>query len=100
MTEPRTRTRRIRNVGVDLQDTEENRPIIEAIERDNPNADVLRMPGMVKITVPGHLVIRRTTVEDLLGREWETHEFQMSIISYVGHIAEWDEDEILIKWEH
>ncbi|MBS4730318.1 MmoB/DmpM family protein [Mycobacterium sp. SM1] len=95
-----TRTRRVRPVGVDLQDTEDNRVIIDAIERDNPGADVLRMPGLVKITSPGHLVIRRSTVEELLGRPWETHEFQLAIVSYVGHIAEWDEDEILIKWEH
>lgn len=93
------RTRRIRNVGVDLQDTDEARPIVDAIERDNPEAEVRRMPGMLKITAPGHLVIQRTTVEELLGRPWETHEFQMAIISLVGNIAEWDEDEILIKWD-
>ncbi|ASW96789.1 monooxygenase [Mycobacterium intracellulare] len=93
------RTRRIRNVGVDLQDTDEARPLVDAIERDNPDAEVRRMPGMLKITVAGHLVIRRTTVEELLGRPWETHEFQMAIISLVGNIAEWDEDEILIKWD-
>lgn len=91
---------RVRNVGVDLQDTDETRSIVEAIERDNPEANIRRMPGMVKVSVPGRLVIRRGTVEELLGREWETHEFQLAIISLVGHIAEWDEDEILIKWEH
>lgn len=94
------RTPRVRNVGVDLQDTDETRPIIEAIEEDNPGAEIWRMPGMVKITVAGHLVIRRTTVERLLGGPWDTNEFQMVIISLVGNIAEWDEDEILIKWEH
>jgi phenol hydroxylase P2 protein len=92
--------RRPRLVGVDLQDTEENRPIIDAIEQDNPDANLIRMPGMVKLQKVGRLVIRRTTVEEILGREWETHEFQLSIISYVGNISEWDEDQIVIEWEH
>jgi len=58
------------------------------------------MPGMLKVQVPREMVVRRTTVEEILGREWDTNEFQLSIISLVGNIAEWDEDEILIKWEH
>jgi phenol hydroxylase P2 protein len=58
------------------------------------------MPGMVKVLVPHEMIIRRTTVEEILGREWDTQEFQLSIISLVGNISEWDEDEIRIKWEH
>ena len=91
---------RVRNVGVDMQDNDETRPIIEAIERDNPEVAVRRMPGMIKLLVPREMVIQRTTVEEILGREWDTNEFQLSIISLVGNISEWDEDEILIKWEH
>ena len=94
------RPARVRKVGVDLQDTDLSRPLVDAIERDNPEATVRRMPGLVKISTPGELVIRRSTVENVLGREWETHEFQLAIISYSGHISEWDEDQILIKWEH
>lgn len=91
---------RVRNVGVDVQDTDETRPIVEAIERDNPEVVIRRMPGMVKVLVPHEMVIQRTTVEEILGREWDTNEFQLSIISLVGNISEWDEDEIRIKWEH
>jgi phenol hydroxylase P2 protein len=91
---------RVRNVGVDVQDNDETRPIVEAIERDNPEVAVRRMPGMVKLLVPREMVIQRTTVEEILGREWDTNEFQLSIISLVGNISEWDEDEIRIKWEH
>ena len=90
---------RVRNVGVDVQDNDEARPIVEAIERDNPEATIRRMPGMLKVLVPREMVIRRTTVEEILGREWDTNEFQLSIISLVGNIAEWDEDEILIRWD-
>jgi phenol hydroxylase P2 protein len=58
------------------------------------------MPGMVKITTPKELRIRRESVEERIGREWETHEFQLNIISYVGNIVKWDDDEICIRWEH
>jgi len=95
-----TSPQKVRQVGVDLQDSEETRPLLEAIEQDNPGANVSRMPGLVKIQKPGELVIRRETVEDRMGREWETHEFQVSIVSYSGNIAVWDDDEIVIKWEH
>jgi phenol/toluene 2-monooxygenase (NADH) P2/A2 len=91
---------KVRLVGVDLQDSEEARGLIEAIEEDNPDANLRRMPGLVKIQAPGQLVIKRETVEQRMGREWETHEFQVNIVSYSGHIAEWDDDEIVIKWEH
>lgn len=91
---------RARLVGIDLQDTEESRALVDAIEEDNPDANLTRMPGIVKIQTPGTLVIKRETVEQRMGREWETHEFQVAIVSYSGNIAEWDDDQIVIKWEH
>ena len=87
-------------MGIDLQDTEESRALVDAIEEDNPDANLTRMPGIVKIQTPGTLVIKRETVEQRMGREWETHEFQVAIVSYSGNIAEWDDDQIVIKWEH
>lgn len=93
-------TGKVRPVGVDLQDTEENRPLVEAIEDDNPDITIRRLPGLVKIQIPGELVIRRETAEKRFGREWETHEFQLAIVSYSGNISTWDDDEIVIKWEH
>jgi len=98
MTEP-AKTR-VRLVGVDLQDSEESRALVEAIEEDNPEANLRRMPGLVKIQSPHPLEIRRETVERHMGREWETHEFQMAIESYAGNIDEWDDDRIVIKWQH
>jgi phenol/toluene 2-monooxygenase (NADH) P2/A2 len=91
---------RTRSVGIDLQDSEESRALIDAIEEDNPDAEVTRIPGLVKIKSPRDLVIRRETVEQHMGREWETHELQVHIVSYSGNIAEWDDDEIVIKWEN
>ena len=98
MTTPATKP--LRDVGIDLQDSEENRALIEAIEADNERCTVLHMPGLVRISVAGALTINRDSVEQRLGRDWETHEFQMAIVSYFGHIAEWDDDQIIIRWNH
>jgi phenol hydroxylase P2 protein len=95
-----TTTTTARNVGVDIQESEQNRAVVEAIEETNPACIVQHMPGLVRITCPKRLVITRDSVEQKLGREWETHEFQMAIVSYFGHIKDWDDDEIVIAWDH
>jgi phenol hydroxylase P2 protein len=97
MTSPAT----VRPVGVDLQESsDDNRRVVDAIERDNPGATVMNIPGLIRVQCPGRLVVRRETVEAELGRPWETHEFQMAIVSYFGHIADWDDDQIVIQWDH
>ena len=90
-----------RPVGVDLQEVNDDvYHLVQAIAADNPHAEVTHLPGLVKIMAPGTLTIRRESVESRLGRSWETHEFQLAIVSYFGHIAEWDDDEIIISWDH
>lgn len=89
-----------RTVGVDLQENEENRRVVEAIEADNPDLVVRHLPGLVKLQAPGRIEINRASVEQLLGRPWDTHEFQLAIVSYAGNITDWDEDRIVIAWEH
>ena len=89
-----------RLVGVDLQENEENRAVVEAVEADNDELTVRHMPGMIRLTRPGRLVINQASVEDRIGRPWETHEFQLAIISYFGEIVEWDDDQIVIAWKH
>jgi phenol hydroxylase P2 protein len=73
---------------------------VQAIEEHNPTASVSFLPGIVTIKAPGQLVINRETVEAKLGRSWETHEFQLAIVSYLGHIKDWDDDQIVISWDH
>ena len=92
---------KVRTVGFDMQESgDDNRMIVEAIEQDNPGATVEYIPGLIRTRAPGELRIRRETVEEKLGRAWETHEFQLSIVTYAGHIACWDDDEIVVKWDH
>lgn len=93
-------TAKTRWVGVDLQDSEDTRMLVEAMEVDNADLTVRHMPGIVKLQSATELVIKRETVEEKVGRPWETHEFQLNIVSYSGNISEWDDDKIVIKWEH
>jgi phenol hydroxylase P2 protein len=90
----------LRQVGIDLQESEENRALVEAIVADNPQVTIRHLPGLVKLQGAGPIVINRQTIERKLGREWETGELQLAIVSYVGNISEWDDDQIIVKWEH
>ncbi|MBM7367847.1 MmoB/DmpM family protein [Gordonia hydrophobica] len=89
-----------RPVGIDMQESDENRAIIAAIRADNPDVEMRRLPGLVKLSAPGQIVINRESVEAQLGREWETGEFQLAIVTYTGNFAEWDDDQIVVAWEH
>lgn len=89
-----------RLVGIDLQESEENRALIEAITADNPDIRTRYLPGLVKLQSAGQITINRESVEEKLGREWETGEFQLAIVSYAGNFSEWDDDQIVVAWEH
>lgn len=79
-----------------LQNNEEARPIIEAIEEDNPHAEVTHFPAMVKIDARGRLVVRRETVEEKIGRDWDPQEIHLSLVSLSGNVDE-TEDEFAIE---
>ena len=95
-----TTTAAPRPVGIDLQDNEENRALVEAVEADNDELTVTHLPGLIRLSKSGALVINQASVEERLGRPWETHELQLAIVSYFGHIAEWDDDLIRIEGNH
>ena len=90
----------LRLVGVDVQDAEENRGLVDAIKADNPQLTIRHLPGLLKLQAAGRMVINRETVESKLGRDWDTGEFQLAIVSYVGNFSEWDDDQIIVSWEH
>jgi len=90
--------RRPRIASIDIQDTDTNRPVIDAIVEDNPGADTITMPGLVKIRREGGLHITRETVEKHVGGEWETSEIQLAIVSMSGNL-DIEEDYIDIAWK-
>ncbi|MBX3679796.1 MmoB/DmpM family protein [Cognatazoarcus halotolerans] len=84
-------------VFIALQTNEDTRPIIEAIVQDNPAAIVNEAPAMVKIDAEGKLVIRRETVEELIGRPYDLQELQVNLITMSGNLDQTD-DEMTLYW--
>lgn len=80
-----------------FQKNEESRAIVEAIVEDNPGAVVVDQPAMVKVDVPDRLVIRRATVEEKMGRDFDLQELQLHLITISGHLEETDE-EFALSW--
>ena len=87
------------NVFIAFQKNEETHAIVSAIVADNPNAIVNEQPAMVKIDVPDRLVIKRTSVEEEMGRDFNMHELHVNLITLTGYIEE-DEDEFILSWAH
>lgn len=87
------------NVFIALQKNEETRCIVNAIVADNPEAIVNEQPAMVKIDVPNRLVIRKSSVEDEMGRSFDLQELHVNLITLTGHIDETD-DEFVLSWSH
>lgn len=85
-------------VFIALQANEDTRPIVEAITRDNPEAVVHHYPAMVKIDAPMRLVLKRATVEDIVGMPWDLQLFNLNLISLSGNVDESD-DELLLEWK-
>lgn len=81
-----------------LQTNEDTRPIIEAILQDNPSALVDEQPAMVKINADGRLVVRRETIEELIGRDYDLQELQVNMITMSGNLDQTD-DEITLFWK-
>lgn len=84
-------------VFIALQANNDTLPVIEAIQADNPHAVVSEFPAMVKIDAPGHLVVRRSSIEERMGRSYDLREVHINLISLSGEIDE-TEDEFTLQW--
>lgn len=87
----------ISKVFIAFQDNEESRPVVEAILADNPEATAVHSPGLVKIDAPGRMVIRRATIEDLVGRPFDLQQIQVNLVTLSGNVDE-DDDELSLSW--
>lgn len=85
------------NVFLILQDNEEARPIVEAVARDNKDANIHYEPGMVRLESPGRLVVNRETVSELSGRDWDVQELHLNLVSLSGNLDE-DDDQFVLAW--
>lgn len=86
-------------VYIALQDNEESHYIVEAIEEDNSDVTVIYQPAMIRIEREGHLVIKRETVEEKMGREWEIPALHVNLITLGGNVDE-DDDQISLTWNN
>ena len=87
----------ISKVFIAFQDNEESRPVVEAILADNPEATAVHSPGLVKIDAPGRLVVRRETIEAIVGRPFDLQQIQVNLVTLSGHVDE-DDDELSLSW--
>ncbi|GAB1381831.1 MAG TPA: MmoB/DmpM family protein [Ottowia sp.] len=85
------------NVFIAFQKNEDSRAIVNAILADNPTAIVSDQPAMVKIDVPGRMVIRKSTIEEEIGRDFDLQEMHVHLITLSGNIDETD-DEFSLTW--
>ena len=86
------------NAFIAFQKNDDSRCIVEAILEDNPGAMVVDQPSMVKIDVPNRLVIKRETVTEKMGREFDLQELQLHLITISGNLDETD-DEFTLTWK-
>lgn len=84
-------------VYIALQDNDESRYIVEAIEEDNPDVTVIHMPAMIRIEIDGRLTVNRETVEEKMGRDWDIQELHLNLITLGGNVEE-DDDSLSLHW--
>ena len=84
-------------VFIALQDNEESHYIVEAIEEDNSDCTVIYQPAMIRIEKEGHMVIKRETVEEKMGRDCEVQALHVNLITLGGNVDE-DDDQLTLTW--
>lgn len=80
-----------------LQDTDVSRYIVEAVEADNPNTTVQYQPAMIRMERENFMVLKRQTVEEKLGRDWDVQELHLNLISLGGNVDE-DDERLELSW--
>ena len=88
-------------VGMDLDTSMGSitNALIAAIEEDNEGVIVEDFSVYKKVKVPGKLVLKRETVEEHLGADFEMDQVHIVMSSCFGFITDWDEEHLTIEWE-
>ena len=55
--------------------------------------------GLVKIDAPNRLVVKRETIEEIIGRKYDLQELQINLVTLSGNLDE-DDDEFVLSWKH
>jgi phenol/toluene 2-monooxygenase (NADH) P2/A2 len=54
---------------------------------------------MVKINAEGSLVIKRESIEERIGRDFDLQELQVNLITLSGNMDE-DDDQLTLAWKN
>lgn len=84
-------------VYIALQDNDISRYIVEAVEADNPDVTINYQPAMIRMEAKGRLVIKRETVEEKLGQEWDVQELHLNLVTLGGNVDE-DDEQFVLSW--
>jgi phenol/toluene 2-monooxygenase (NADH) P2/A2 len=74
--------------------------IIAAIQEDNEGVVVDDYMVYKKVKAPGKIILKRETVEECLGADFEMDQIHLVMSSCFGFITEWDEEHLIIEWEN
>jgi len=85
------------NVFIAFPTNDETRSIVDAIMADNPGATLDEQPAMVRVIREKSLTIKRATVEENMGRNFDLQELHVHLLTLTGHIDETDE-EFTLAW--
>mgnify|MGYP000193024646 CR=1 FL=1 len=86
-------------VYIALQDNDESRYIVEAIEETNEDCTIIHMPAMVRVEREHKLVISREAVEEKMGRDWNIQELHLNLVTIGGNVDE-DDDRLILEWKY
>ncbi len=80
-----------------LQDNDISRYIVEAVEEDNPDVTIEYQPAMIRMEIADRLVIKRETVEEKLGQQWDIQELHLNLVTLGGNVDE-DDEQFVLSW--
>ena len=87
----------VRTVSITLLNNDDSRPVLQAIEQDNPDCEIQHLPSLIKEKKQGQLRLNRGRIETLVGRDWEVQELHLSLVSLSGEVDE-DDDYFELSW--
>lgn len=58
---------------------------------------MIYQPAMIRIECVGQLTVKRETVEEKYGQQWDMQELHLNLITLGGNVDE-DEDRLLLHW--
>lgn len=75
-------------VGPVIRACEISRAVIEAAREDNPGREIVVDDQMayVRISTDSELIIRRSTLEEALGRPFQMAELELNLATFAGRI--------------